>query len=158
MKQIFASFAVLLLIVSCGEGQSEQVENEPTPTEDSLVQEEVVEDPLEGLTLKEDGGKWEVNPETQVGMERVDSILQAFSGDDFVQLGTEVKEELSTIISLCTMKGEDHDQYHIVLHACMKESKAMKRGEVETTENLERFVSTYYDYFQVWEEAPVVED
>jgi hypothetical protein len=152
MKNYNLLIAGLILFTACtNETTTEDSTTEPTADSSSMTQvsEEAEEDPLAGLRYTDEGGKWKVNPETQNGMEKVDSLVKAFDGGDFVQLGTDVKSTLSDIISQCTMKGEDHDQYHIVLHASMKESKAMKRGEVETTENLERYLTAYYEYFEL---------
>lgn len=150
-------YTVVLLIpflIACSSPDSTE-ETKSADTDTAAVETPIEEeDALAELVLKEDGSKWEVNPETQDGMVRIDSMIQAFSGDDYVALGTTVKSELSSIIDQCTMTGEDHNQYHIVLHACLKESKAMKRGEISTTANLERFVAAYYEHFELWDKAP----
>lgn len=102
---------------------------------------------LEGLKLNQ-GNKWKVNHETEVGIQNINALLTNFEGDDLKQLGKDIKAELSTIIKLCTMKGEDHDQFHIVLHAMMKESKRLKKGKSDNTDKMKRYVEVYYAHFE----------
>ena len=42
----------------------------------------------------------------------------------------DIKKELKNVINQCKMRGEDHDQYHIVLHAMLTEAKELinKKG------------------------------
>lgn len=102
---------------------------------------------LEGLKLN-NGSKWKVNHETEVGIQKIEKLLSDFDDDNFEKLGKNIKDELGQIIDLCTMKGEDHDQFHIVLHAMMKESKKLKKGKSTSTDKMNRYVQVYHAHFE----------
>jgi hypothetical protein len=114
---------------------------------ESQVPDETRDEELKGLSLNL-GEKWTVNPETAVGMENIGEILETFEGTDFKSLGTEVKKELGWIIDNCTMKGEDHNQFHIVLHAMLKEAKNLKKGKSQSTEKLTHYLKVYQVHFE----------
>jgi len=147
IKSILLIAAICLTALSCSENTSEE-EQEATEEVTTEVVEEVSIDPLDGLKLN-DGEKWQVDSTTNEGMIIVDSLVKNFEGEDYVTLGTNIKSELGSIIDQCKMKGEDHEQYHIVLHAMMKESKALKSGESESLEEVERYSSAYFQHFEL---------
>ncbi len=134
---------LILVVLSCTSPESSE-------TPESLASEEVVfekDKNLEGLKLNL-GKKWKVNHETEVGMQNIEVLIRSFDGNDYKKLGKDIKEELGQIIKLCTMKGEDHDQFHIVLHAMMKESKKLKKGKSSSTEKMSRYVDVYHAHFE----------
>jgi hypothetical protein len=147
IKFILPIAALSLFAISCSsEDNQETAENEEVAITE--VVEEISEDPLEGLILNE-GAKWKVDSTTNAGMLVVDSLINNFQEEDYVALGSDIKAELGSIIDQCKMEGEDHNQYHIVLHAMMKESKALKSGDSETTEQFEMFSKAYFEHFEL---------
>lgn len=128
----------------------EATEDDAAEGENSVGTEEtiVLDEELDGLTLNE-GAKWKVDTSTYDGMLEVSSILGIFDGEDFKQLGKDIKKELKNVINQCKMRGEDHDQYHIVLHAMLEEAKELKKGHTESTEKMESFMDAYNTHFEL---------
>ena len=138
---VIAFFGILL--VSCTEGETAE-----TIVSEELETQAFEEDKnLKGLKLNQ-GSKWKVNHETAVGIQNIEALLSDFEDDDLKALGKNVKKELGEIIDLCTMKGEDHDQFHIVLHAMMKESKKLKKGKSDSTDKMSRYIEVYHAHFE----------
>ena len=156
MKKLSILIGTSLLLFACG-GNEETTETDDTTgettTEEVVEEEPIIEEvhPLAELHLN-DGAKWQVDAPTDAGMKKVQEIIDAFEGEDFVALGTEIKEELSNIISQCAMEGEAHEQYHVVLHGLMKESKLMKKGESEDFDWLTELMAAYDEYFELGDE------
>jgi hypothetical protein len=144
---VIALSMVGLAFQSCSEEQ--EVIDEAVMDEIEVAEiPEVDDSALEGLTMNL-GEKWKVDETTDNGMATVDSLVTHFDGNDYKALGKDIKNELGNIIDLCTMKGEDHNQFHIVLHALMVESKALKKGKSESTEKSELYVGAYYSHFEL---------
>ena len=140
---IYLMFPVLL---SCA-GENENSEGENTAEPVVLIDDHVAAD-LEGLTLN-NGKKWKVDRSTEEGMKKVENMLNSFSGEDLSVLGKDIKDELSTVIKGCDFKGEDHDQYHIILHAMLKEAKRMKKGKSSDPKKMEGYLDAYDNHFEV---------
>lgn len=87
---------------------------------------------LEGLALN-NGKQWVANQETHIGMKRIDSILKTETSIDTKALGNILSKETSYIIKSCNMKGEAHDQLHIVLVPILEEITDLKDVENDTT-------------------------
>ena len=99
------------------------------------------------------GEKWIANKETHIGMHRMDSILKNNRTSDGNLLGDALSKETSYIIKSCDMKGEAHDQLHVVLVPILEEITEIKdvvnANELEQkTTTLKRLIATYFDYFK----------
>ena len=133
MKFLFILTIGFLFFGCAGEDTAaDATEDVPLTQEEFEAQieaEDEADEALEGLSLNL-GEKWKVDESTANGMEDVRSAVNNFDGEDAESLGKEIKDMLSAIIKGCTMKGEDHNQYHIVLKAMMKESKKLKKGKI----------------------------
>ncbi|WP_417871027.1 hypothetical protein [Winogradskyella sp.] len=108
---------------------------------------------LEGLTLN-NGKQWVVNQETHIGMKRIDSILKTETSIDTKTLGNVLSKETSYIIKSCNMKGEAHDQLHIVLVPILEEITDLKDEENDTAKaqkikRLKLLVAKYFEFFKV---------
>ena len=106
----------------------------------------------EGLELNK-GEKWIANNETHVGMKRIDSILNDITSLDGNILGGALSKETSYIIKSCNMKGEAHDQLHVVLVPILEEISELKdsKNQDEMEQRiavLRHLVSTYFEYFK----------
>ncbi|MBT8394307.1 MAG: hypothetical protein HKO81_07025 [Flavobacteriaceae bacterium] len=113
---------------------------------------------LDTLTLKLDNGKkWVVNDETQIGISKMDSLITAFkSADkkDYSNLGKDLSIQTGYIIRSCNMTGEAHDQLHVVLVpmldkiSTLKESQDTKKSKAALIE-LEGIVAAYFKHFEI---------
>ena len=106
----------------------------------------------EGLVLNNDE-KWIANEETHLGMIRIDSILKNNTSSDGKILGDALSKETSYIIKSCDMKGEPHDQLHLILVPILEEITDLKDvTEVDKLENkvtyLKGLVNIYFQYFK----------
>lgn len=106
----------------------------------------------EGLALN-NGEKWIANEETQIGMKRIDSILKNNTSSDGKTLADALSKETSYIIKSCDMKGEPHDQLHIVLVPILEEITDLKDvNEADKLNNkvayLKGLVNIYFQYFK----------
>jgi hypothetical protein len=150
MKTTLSTLLLFGIIMSACQGGEEEVATEyadtvvvnTTDNAPALIAE------LDGLHLN-NGAKWSVDSTTHAGMQNVQTLLQNYDGEDSKDLGDKIKDELKEIIKQCRMKGEDHDQYHIILNAMLIESKAMKRGKVNDPGKLEKMVAAYFTHFEV---------
>lgn len=107
----------------------------------------------EGLVLNK-SEKWIANSETHIGMKRIDSIIKNNTTIDGKILGEALSKETSYIIKSCNMKGEAHDQLHLVLVPISEEITDIK--DVTDSSKLEDKVSylksltnTYFKYFKI---------
>lgn len=108
---------------------------------------------LKGLALN-NGKQWVANQETHIGMKRIDSILKTKTSIDTKTLGNVLSKETSYIIKSCNMKGEAHDQLHIVLVPILEEITDLKDVENDTTKaqkikRLKLLVAKYFEFFKV---------
>ena len=108
---------------------------------------------LEGLALN-NGKQWVANQETHIGMKRIDSILKTETSIDTKTLGNVLSKETSYIIKSCNMKGEAHDQLHIVLVPILEEITDLKDEENDTAKaqkikRLKLLVAKYFEFFKV---------
>lgn len=113
---------------------------------------------LDTLQLKlNHGEKWIANLETHVGIKNMDSIIKNFANQntkDYVALGQLLSAQTSFVIKNCSMKGEPHDQLHVVLVPMLDEISILKASE--STENaevalskLEDLIYNYFSHFKL---------
>ncbi|MEX1001427.1 MAG: hypothetical protein WDZ35_04865 [Crocinitomicaceae bacterium] len=147
---LFLTLSVLVLFSACSDSPtqnvSEDVNTDQTETKTAPHDTEVAKD-LEDLNLN-DGEKWKADSSTHKGMNTVQQMLTDFQGDT-KQLGKDVKDSLNAVIKACDFKGKDHDQYHIILHAMLKEAKKLKKGKTNDLSKMQAYVDAYYEHFEV---------
>ena len=107
----------------------------------------------EGLVLN-NGKKWIANEETHLGMKRIDSILKNNTSSDGKILGDALSKETSYIIKSCDMKGEPHDQLHLVLVPILEEITDLKdvteaKAFGNSVTHLKGLVKIYFQFFRV---------
>lgn len=141
----------LLIISSFFSCVDESKKNKVPPVSDSL---EI--DLLDTLQLRlNHGDKWMVNDETHVGISKMDSIIKSFklnSQKDYVVLGKNLSNQTSFVIKNCTMKGESHDQLHVVLVPMLDEISILKEignDSEEALHILESLIAEYFEYFKL---------
>ncbi len=146
--KLLTIFVLTLSLMSC---KNETQKNNPNTTET----EEVTVD--ESVKLRLDNGeKWVANKETHIGIKNMDSLIKAFNTDDtknYFDLGEALSKQTSYVIKNCSMKGEPHDQLHIVLVPMLDEISVLK----ETTDNeerktaiknLQKLIDLYFQHFK----------
>ncbi len=108
------------------------------------------------LELKLDNGKkWLANPETQLGIYKMDSIIKNFKGkspNDYNTCGNALAKQTSYIIKNCSMEGEPHDQLHVVLLPMLENISVLREsGNLtqlqQAEQNLKELIQAYYTYF-----------
>ena len=113
---------------------------------------------IDTLSLKLNANqKWIANAETHEGVLKMDSIMSAFKTNkstDYKTLGNSLSKQTSYIIKHCSMKGEPHDQLHVVLIPMLDEVSVLREetDEQKTTfafHNLEQLISAYFKFFKV---------
>lgn len=151
MKKLNILIAIILTVSfsSCKKETQKSVTTTPETEEISL---------LDTLTLKLDNGeKWVANIETQIGVIKMDSIINTFKtigNEDYASLGETLSEQTSFIIKSCNMTGEAHDQLHVVLVPMLDEISIIK--EATNTEDsksalneLENLIEGYFSHFKI---------
>jgi hypothetical protein len=144
-------FFILVLIASFSSCKKEFQKNSINTTETEEIS------LLDTLTLKlNNGEKWNVNNATQIGIEKMDSIISSFKSkkeSSFVELGQNLSKQTSFIIKSCDMTGEAHDQLHVVLVPMLDEISIIKESE-NTYESrkalgeLESLIEAYFNHFE----------
>lgn len=148
MKQkLFALLILTALFSSCKSENTKTISNSAASEEISL---------LDTLTLKLNGSeKWIANKETHIGVTKMDSIIKSFSAENntYESLGNALSKQTSNIIKKCNMKGEAHDQLHVVLVPMLDEISILKekvrsnKSEL-AIETLEVLIKKYFNHFK----------
>lgn len=148
MREILTSILCLSLLMGC--------KNEHGHNDNNAVSSVEIY-PMDTLQLKLDKGeKWLANFETQLGVEKMDSIISVFNTktiQDYKTLGEKLSKQTSYIIKNCTMKGEPHEQLHVVLVPMLDQISILKESEdlpkvEQAKSNLEVLIDKYIDYFK----------
>jgi hypothetical protein len=147
MKKIFLFLIPAFILMACA--GNEPADTQEVVTEDQIVEEQVeIDTALDGLVLN-NGQKWKVDSNTFNGMNNVKTLVDEFDGLKIKKLGKSVKKELKAIIDACTMVGEDHNQYHIILHAMLEECKAIKKEKSLDANKLIYYLEAYEAHFEL---------
>jgi len=140
---------IVIFFMSC---KNETQKNNSNTTE---VEEVTVD---ESIKLKLDNGqKWMANKETHIGIKNMDSIIKALKSEankDYISLGDALSKQTSFVIKNCTMKGEPHDQLHVILVPMLDEISILKESESkDDSENalgkLESLIKDYFNHFKI---------
>ncbi len=146
--KLLTIFVLTLSLMSC---KNKTQKNNPNTTET----EEVTVD--ESVKLRLDNGeKWVANKETHIGIKNMDSLIKAFNTDDtknYFNLGEALSKQTSYVIKNCSMKGEPHDQLHIVLVPMLDEISVLKEAKnnkdaSKALENLKTLITKYFIHFK----------
>ncbi|WCO00680.1 hypothetical protein [Psychroserpens ponticola] len=113
---------------------------------------------VDSLPLKLNANKkWIANVETHKGLTKMNSIISAFKADnstDYKTLGENLAQQTGYIIKHCSMKGESHDQLHIVLIPMLDEISVLREEDDDQKiksafYNLEQLINAYFKFFEV---------
>ena len=116
---------------------------------------------VDTLSLKLNGNKkWIANIETHEGVSKMDSIITSFKNNkviDYKGLGEALSKQTSYIIKNCSMKGEPHDQLHIVLIPMLDQISILREEDNEdeaklALDNLEALIIAYFEFFMMFDD------
>ncbi|RLD29931.1 MAG: hypothetical protein DRI75_01545 [Bacteroidetes bacterium] len=117
--------------------------------------EEVTVDKSTKLSL-DNGKKWLANKETHIGIKNMDSLIEAFTANNaknYFELGEALSKQTSYVIKNCTMKGESHNQLHVVLVPMLDEISVLKdttdsEERKKIIKNLQKLIEIYFQHFK----------
>ena len=150
MKTKFILLIVLtFFFMSCKNNTQNDAQN-------TIENKEVTNEEPAKLRL-DNGQKWIANTETHFGIKKMDSIIKAFKSDtnkNYSVLGESLSEQTSFVIKNCSMKGEPHDQLHVVLVPMLDEISILKESNsIDDSENalqkLELLIQDYFTHFMI---------
>ena len=148
----------LFVVMSCESShEKRQSDHSTTESADSNASDKNEE---AKLTLN-NGVKWASDESTFSGMEKLKSALSHFSENsstpsiaEYNSLGETLAMINKDIISQCSMKGEDHDQLHIVLVPMLANVDVIKNGQditaiKENNAALSKGLELFFEHFHV---------
>ena len=100
--------------------------------------------------------KWIANLETHDGVKNMYTIIKKFQSrtdKDYIVLSDALSKETSVIIEKCSMKGEPHDQLHVVLVpmldeiSVLKETNSNSDSKKAALAKLEFLMKKYFEHF-----------
>lgn len=150
MKRSFLILCLLPVIVSCKPEVKHMTSNQDSDVKTNSV--------LDTLSLKLNvNEKWIANAETHEGVLKMDAIISEFKKNkkwDYKGLGESLSKQTSYIIKNCSMKGEPHDQLHIVLIPMLDEISTLREEDHKAksdraVENLEALIQAYFKHFKL---------
>lgn len=154
MNRIFLipSMVIAFFMVGCAGNQSDDhAVHEHTSVSHSEEDHVAEVAPLSEEVLLDNGKKWVANRETTEG---IDQMLAAVKTEeskeqpDYEALKESLDKEFAIVLEKCTMKGESHDQLHnYLLPLKARFGKLNPDASHETMEDLQKYLSSYYDYF-----------
>ena len=151
MKELKILITIILIVTfsSCKK-EVQKIDSNVSETEEISL--------LDTLTLKlNNGEKWVVNEATQVGVSKMDSIINSFKSnkdDDFVGLGKNLSKQTSFIIKSCDMINEAHDQLHVILVPMLDEISTLKESQNKeesklALNELNTLIESYFSHFHI---------
>lgn len=150
MKKSFVILCLLAALIGCKSETKKMNSIEESEVESLSI--------IDTLSLKlNDGQKWIANIETNEGISKMDSIISTFKkskGNDYETLGNNLAKQTGYVIKHCSMKGEPHDQLHVVLIPMLDEISVLREEDDEeknklALHNLEALISAYFEFFKV---------
>jgi sensor c-di-GMP phosphodiesterase-like protein len=144
--------AALAMLIACGEQNQNNKQKEERETSTAKEHSHAKETELQ----LNKGQKWQANPATTKGINKMQSILTEYSALDQLDACYSLKDSLETtfngIIQECTMKGEAHEQLHHYLFPMKKQFKALGSDKLDSCQvayqRLDKHLNMYSDYFK----------
>lgn len=158
MKKVLLAVSVSILIfTSCSN------ENKTSDKATSNQETEVQQAKPEKAVQETSTSKWQANPETAEGMLMIKQIVKNFwetaeENRNYAMTGQELSYQTDYIIKNCNMKGEDHDQLHLVLEPLLKEisvvvNAASYEEADKSLKEIEKLVTQFEEKFEVKQPA-----
>ena len=169
MKKALLSIAMMAFIFT-GCNNNKKAENTIDPSSDQEVKAVSQDDHDDDHHLSDDGlsnnwtteiemnngAKWEANPETNEGVQKMQNILKTQPTntlEDYYKLAAQLNSDKNYLVQNCTMKGESHDNLHVWLLPLMAKIDAL--SETKSLEDaskikhsIEENINEYTTYFQ----------
>lgn len=138
MRQLLALFLVISTLFSCKQ---------------DIKSVQSIE--INGLRLN-NTELWEANIETTEGIKKMQLIMYSFSDAESIKeyklLKEELEVEFTNIFTLCTMKGEPHNQLHSYLKPMIAYFDGLDSNELITCKtnfnDLQNHLKDYSNYFK----------
>lgn len=110
-----------------------------------------------GLQLN-NGNKWESDEATRKAFSNMQALITSFSAAtptpamaDYNKLGNDLQAELDVLFKTCSMKGEAHDQLHVLLETVIADVKTLKgddeKAAMEAYQSLPEHLNLFNTYF-----------
>ena len=159
MKYLFIA-AVTLFFYSCSEGEhsTESHDHGHDHGTEAHSHDEAA------TTEINTSGKWIANVETYDAFNNMNQVIKGFweSSEDtrnYAYLSEELSYQTDYMIKNCSMKGEDHDELHKILHPVLTEIETIKNApsyeEADASiKKIEELIATFFEKFDV-ENVPV---
>ncbi len=134
---------LLLAMLSCNDQQSAEQENNNADD-----REQVTAVPLDN------GMKWKADEGTKKNVAALVQVLNdtAYAdGANRIQLYTDIRAKIDTLVEECTMKGGAHTALHNWLQIVLKDVKELKEKDIEYSEaydTLKKDVESFYQAFE----------
>lgn len=162
MKKTLLTAAIIsAFLISCNETKSKTESSETVEATESVHEHHGEEmaainnDWVNEINL-DNGNKWDANLETNEGVEKMLSLVEANekkSVEDYHTLATDLNETKNFVVKKCTMKGPSHDNLHVFLHPLIEKIEAL--GKVSTvdqgseiTASIKENLEGYSNYFK----------
>ena len=105
---------------------------------------------------KNDGAKWDANPETNEGVKKMQNLLKSQPTktlEDYYALAEQLNTGKNYVVKNCTMKGASHDNLHVWLLPLMAKIEALSETKSldeasKLKHSIEENVNLYSDYFK----------
>lgn len=102
------------------------------------------------------GAKWEANPETNEGVEKMQNLLKTQdlnTLEDYYKLAEQLNSDKNYIVKNCTMKGASHDNLHTWLVPLIAKIEALSNATsmdeaLKLFHSIDENVNKYSDYFE----------
>ena len=98
------------------------------------------------------GSRWQANNETTEGIRNMGSLTESSSAnsvEEYQNLGSNLIEEVNTLIKNCTMKGPLHDNLHTYLEPLIINLAQLQ--QVTSVEEGEQYVSKIKAHLQAYQ-------
>lgn len=156
MKKIIPALILVLAIVltySCKNQTKESLDENTTVKATKATEEHHAEG--ESITL-DNGNRWIANPETTIGVEKMQQIMDSFTEkenvDAYKKLTENLQVEFKMIFEKCTMTGAAHDQLHNFLIPIKDLLKTLPSSDLkecqESFDQINKHLLIYKTYFK----------
>jgi len=155
MKKLFYLFPLALMgLTACSSNSTQEAKQDDQEVSATKTE---TEGDLEheghgGSVALDNGKKWQANPETTQGVEKMSTIVAEglSAAKEPASLQEPLKMEFQTIFDKCTMTGEAHEQLHNFLIPIKGylDKLATPDANETTLRDMQAYLGTYKNYFE----------
>lgn len=155
MKKLFYLFPLALMgLFACSSNSTKEANHDDHEMSATKAETESDSDHegQGGAVVLDNGKKWQANPETTQGVEKMSSLVAEglSAAKKPASLVEPLKVEFQTIFDKCTMTGEAHEQLHnylIPIKGYLDKLAADDASDT-TLRDLQAYLGTYKNYFE----------